>query len=200
MSVVLNYFYQITSPSTSFIARQAFKISDNLNSNVCTSWIYRVEMNLLHLGFNPDFVSPTREVVLSRLHDQTLQIRSDIDCKQGLTPSGGSKLRTYRLIKPNTFEPEPYLSVISNAMVRQAVTKLRISDHKLAIEIGRHCRPPKPVEDRTCSLCNSQSVEDEIDFLIHSSAYDFIRSNLFQLATNLNCNFRSLSSADKFIF
>ena len=158
-------------------------------------------MKLLYLGFNLDFISPTHEVVLSRLHDQTIQqLRSDIDCTQGVTPSGGSKLRTYRLIKPNTFEPEPYLSVISNPMVKQAVTKFRISDHKLAIEIGRHCRPPKPVEDRTCSLCKSQSVEDEIHLLIHCSAYDFIRFNFFQLATNLNHNFRSLSSTDKFIF
>ena len=201
VSAVLKYFYRITSPDTSFLIRQACEISNGLNSIDYTSWIHRVKTKLLHLGFNLDFVSPSREAVLSRLHDQTIQqFRSDIDCTQGLTPSGGSKLRTYRLIKPNTFEPEPYLSMISNPMVRQAVTKFRISDHKLAIEIGRHCRPPKPVEDRTCSLCNSQSVEDEIHFLIHCSAYDFIRFNLFQLATNLNHNFRSLSSTDKFIF
>ena len=154
-------------------------------------------MKLLHMGSNPDFVSPTREVVLSRLHDQTLQqLRSDIDCMQGLTPSGGSKLRIYKVIVPKTYKPEPYSSVISNPMVRQAVTKFRISDHKLSIEI----RPPKPVEDRTCSLCNSQSLEDEIHFSIHCSAYDFIRFNLFQLATNLNLNFQPLFSTDKFIF
>ena len=93
VSAVLKYFYRITSPSTSFLTRQALEISNSLNSIDYTSWVHLVKMKLLHLGFNLDFVSPTREVVLSRLHDQTIQqLRSDINCTQGLTPSGGSKL------------------------------------------------------------------------------------------------------------
>ena len=182
-SATLRYFYRLTSPNTPFLTRKALEISIGLSSSGYNSWMSRVKRKLLHLGFNIDFILPTPDEVLSRLHDQVSQkLRADINSTQGSTPSGGNKLRTYRLIKSNTLEPESYLSVISNPTVRQAFTKLRISDHKLSIETGRHCKPPKPLEDRTCPLCNSQSLEDEIHFLIHCSAYRQLRSTLFEVA------------------
>ena len=200
-SATLRYFYRLTSPNTPFLTRKALEISIGLSSSGYNSWMSRVKRKLLHLGFNIDFILPTPDEVLSRLHDQVSQkLRADINSTQGSTPSGGNKLRTYRLIKSNTLEPESYLSVISNPTVRQAFTKLRISDHKLSIETGRHCKPPKPLEDRTCPLCNSQSLEDEIHFLIHCSAYRQLRSTLFEVAMTSNGNFIFLSSKDKFIF
>ena len=48
-----------------------------------------------------------------------------------------SKLRTYALFKT---EPgiEKYLTDIKNITMRQEVTKFRLSNHRLAIETGRH--------------------------------------------------------------
>ena len=95
---------------------------------------------------------------------------------------------------------EPYLLSISNPKIRQAFTKFRLSDHKLLIESGRHCKPPTPVNDRLCTLCQLQAIEDEIHFLIDCNFYQNLRFPLMQLATNINPYFNYLCSIDKFIF
>lgn len=72
-----------------------------------------------------------------------------------------NKLRTFRLFKTN-FIFEPYLNLF-NFKQRQVLTKLRIEDHQLAIETGRHKNIPDP--ERICKLCEEE-VEDEIHFLL----------------------------------
>ena len=47
------------------------------------------------------------------------------------------KLRTYFKIKTN-FGYENYLSIIKNVEQRRGLSKLKISTHKLQIEIGRY--------------------------------------------------------------
>ena len=43
-------------------------------------------------------------------------------------------------------------------------TKLRLSNHKLAIETGRYSRPFKKPAERICPICNIE-MEDEYHFL-----------------------------------
>lgn len=72
----------------------------------------------------------------------------------------GNKLRTYRHFK-NDFKFEPYLCNIKIQQHRHDLTKFRTSAHKLNIETGRYCRPPIPLENRTCNFCKNNLVEDE---------------------------------------
>ena len=44
------------------------------------------------------------------------------------------------------FKMESYLTQVTNASHRKALTKLRLSDHKLEIERGRHIRPTEKIE------------------------------------------------------
>ena len=72
------------------------------------------------------------------------------------------------------FAYETYL----NCPIRKArilTTKLRTSDHNLAIEKGRHSRPVVPREKRLCEFCNLNSVETELHFLSDCSAYSDLR-------------------------
>jgi hypothetical protein len=57
--------------------------------------------------------------------------------------TGGNKLRTYRLFKPN-FSFEPYLLYLSEEK-RKLLTKFRISAHKLEIEQGRYHKAIFPI-------------------------------------------------------
>ena len=66
---------------------------------------------------------------------------------------------------------EPYLTLITNPKIRSALTKFQLSDHKLHIEIGRHCNPCKPIEECLCEICNNQEIEDEIHFLLIIAAF-----------------------------
>ena len=76
-----------------------------------------------------------------------------------------NKLRTFRKFKTiENYKCEDYLCQVTNIRHRITLTKLRLSDHKLAIETGRYVRPYKKPEERICPICK-KDVEDEIHFL-----------------------------------
>ena len=78
-----------------------------------------------------------------------------------------SKLRTYSLFKKEKGF-EPYLSEIKNVSLRTKTTKLRLSNHKLMIEVGRHQGINK--DNRFCPFCPGH-VEDEYHFLFLCPTY-----------------------------
>jgi hypothetical protein len=107
-----------------------------------------------------------------------------------------AKLRTYGLIK-HKFEREGYLEEIRNTKHRQNLTKFRLSNHKLMIEVGRHMKLPK--EERVCEVCNN-GIEDEIHFLVNCKLYETLREPLLDICTELRPQFRYYSDQEKFIF
>ena len=78
------------------------------------------------------------------------------------------------------------------------MTKFRLSDHKLMIEEGRHCRPKIPRENRFCKFCNTL-VEDEQHMLIDCKLYGN-RAKWFDKIIEKCPNFSTLNSHQKFIF
>ena len=58
------------------------------------------------------------------------------------------------------------------------MTKLRLSNHRLAIETGRYMRPYKKPNERICPLC--KKAEDEKHFLVSCLAYQEKWKSLFQ--------------------
>ena len=65
-----------------------------------------------------------------------------------------NKLRTFRKFKL-THDYENYLTNVRNINHRVAITKLRLSNHKQAIETGRHVKPYQPPDQRISPLCKS---------------------------------------------
>ena len=78
-----------------------------------------------------------------------------------------SKLEFYR----EDYEFEKYLSWVKDRRHKSALTKLRISAHRLHIETGRYKKYEKvsktyintPRKERTCSSCTNK-IEDEHHF------------------------------------
>ena len=68
------------------------------------------------------------------------------------------KLRTFYSFK-SVFQKEIYLDVVRDRSHQQALTKLRISAHKLEIENGRYSK--KSIADRLCKKCFQNKVEDD---------------------------------------
>ena len=67
-------------------------------------------------------------------------------------------------INISSFNLQPYLNSVNLKQFRQALTKLRLSSHRLEIEAGRWTKPLiTPREDRICKQCNI--LEDEFHFL-----------------------------------
>ena len=110
------------------------------------------------------------------------------------------KLRTYIKFK---FEHslEEYLFYIPDTRWMKALSRLRMSSHMVEIERGRHVKPQKlPLEQRICQRCTSNSVDDEIHFLITCSYFATQRTSLLAESKLLNSEFDSLSNDDKFIY
>ena len=55
--------------------------------------------------------------------------------------------------------------------------KLRISNHRLNIELGRYAKTP--VHLRTCNICNTLEIEDEYHFICVCHKYCDLRKQLF---------------------
>ena len=69
------------------------------------------------------------------------------------------------------FEFQPYLEKVVNKKFRNALSKIRLSSHRLHIESGRWKRPHStPRENRVCFHCNI--LEDEFHFIFECSLYD----------------------------
>ena len=60
----------------------------------------------------------------------------------------------------------PYLLQVRNNKHKRMLAKLRLSDHKLEIETGRHQRPKVGQDKRISRFCNTSEVENEIHFLM----------------------------------
>ena len=109
------------------------------------------------------------------------------------------KLRTYALVKKN-YNQEFYLHSIGSAVIRRAVSKLRLSDHKLPIEIGR--RNKSPVCDRVCGKCSMDEVGDEFHFIIKCKNQEIQshRQEMFEKIVKIIPTFISLNDNSKFLY
>ena len=112
-------------------------------------------------------------MIRQRLKDIELQRwLSEINNDTRKDANQSNKMRTYRLFKTiDNYKCENYLHQVTNTRHRIALTKLRLSNHKLAIgEIGRYSRPFKKRAKRICPICNI-AMEDECHFLNICPAY-----------------------------
>jgi hypothetical protein len=121
----------------------------------------------------------------------------DSICKNG---KPGNKLRCYNIFK-HDFLYEPYLSNITNKTERVLFTKLRVSNHKLQIELGRYHKPKKiPAEKRFCTVCNNNHVENEFHFLMDCKGYEKMRETFVSEITEIVPEYIDMSSENQFNF
>jgi hypothetical protein len=108
------------------------------------------------------------KIVSNLQHIFEFQWKNEINKRPDPTTGSGSKLRTYSKFK-KTFEYEKYLDFKK----RKEITKLRISAHRLEVEVGRY-RPKKgrvKPEERVCKFCDLGKVEDEMHVVMVCPMY-----------------------------
>ena len=147
------------------------------------AWTESIKENLSNVGMYENYLEPlvprnhgTHNRFYQRLIDIYYQNAFEtIQCET-------SKLRTYRLVK-GTQGMSSYITNISNIKDRVALSKLRLSNHKLHIETGRYQHLDKTL--RFCPFCKDQ-VEDEIHFVISCPTFTTLREQLFLYCPNLD--------------
>ena len=91
---------------------------------------------------------------------------------------------------------EPYLMQCNKRKLRVTTTKLRLSDHSLAIETGRRQFPKIDREDRLCQICNKKFIEDEKHFLLTCQHYSDVRDAFLDQIFTSYPNTKRLSPDD----
>ena len=100
------------------------------------------------------------------------------------------KALVYKSYK-NSIRYEQYLSTVQNRFDRRIITKLRLSDHCLAIESGRHTKPQTPREKRFCKECPNK-IKDETHFILSCPSFSSERNNFLESMQVLYPNFSSI--------
>ena len=138
------------------------------------SWPTQCELNLSQIGMMETFTTDNIDV---NLHEKFFRRLNDIFIQDSFSEINKpeSKLRTYKKLKTK-IGFENYLSSITSQKDRISLTKLRLSNHRLMIEKGRHDNIPK--EMRFCPFCKNK-IEDEVHFLMQCTTYKIFRKPLF---------------------
>ena len=109
-----------------------------------------------------------------------------------------SKLRTYAIFKTE-IGYEKYLSDIKNPSNRKHLTKLRLSNHTLMIETGRHTKDKIKKEMRFCPFC-PKSIETELHFLLECPLYNTGRNEILKQIHRLTPNFSHYTIEQKLVY
>ena len=135
------------------------------------TWSSNIQNKLSSIGLRELFLSNHKDS-----HLKATQRMTDIFHQESFSDiiRSDSRLRTYGILKT---EPgfENYLSEIQSIKERTALTKLRLSNHALMIEKGRHQKIDK--SQRYCPFCPGV-VEDEKHFLLKCKNYHHFRCEL----------------------
>ena len=155
--------------NANLITRKTYEWSLNQE----TGWGYSVKKYLCQVGLMNVFLNigvnkSANMEVFNRKKDIFHQLSfNDIQ-------NNFSKLKTYAKLKTN-IGLEKYLVSVKNVTDRISLTKLRLSNHTLMIEKGRHQNIE--IENRVCPFCPT-CIEDEMHFLIKCPAYTEYRKKL----------------------
>jgi hypothetical protein len=76
------------------------------------------------------------------------------------------------------FEFKNYLEQVNSEKFRTALTRLRVSSHRLCVETGRWKQPVTPFSERLCQICSK--LEDEYHFLFECPLYDNLRKQFIK--------------------
>ena len=163
---IKNWLRIAKGENCSIILREAYKfaVEENL------SWPENVKNMASQIGLRQSFIDMDMDI-----HLQSFQRLSDIFHQQAFQDIKriDSKLRTYSRFKlvPGF---ENYLDEI-HVKERTALTKLRLSNHLLMIEKGRHLNISR--NQRFCPFCPN-IIENEKHFLTRCSQYRHLREEL----------------------
>ena len=105
-------------------------------------------------------------------------------------------MRSYIKFK-SEFVTEEYVKGHLSRTERSLLSQFRLGVLPLRIEVGRFRN--EEVNERVCEICTLLEIEDEEHFVCVCPAYDQFRQILFNTAREINNQFDTLTTRNKFI-
>lgn len=175
ISQMLKYYVRIILSKDNTLLAQAMEEMKGLERQGKTTWVTIVEQIVNYLGIKVRYlIQSSRNPIqkIGKLARHKLEERYRTFWKNNISKQTG-KLDTYKLLKTD-FKYERYLDAKNSREGQIAITRLRISNHRLSIEQGRYCKPIIPREHRICMKCKTE-VEDEYHFMFQCPTLAEIR-------------------------
>ena len=192
-------FYDHLKAHTNVLVSSALQESVNLHEGGSRSWVSFIK------GVVEDGTFPQRNLnPHSNARILKNKLVSTVQCNwRAAVMNNESKLLFYKSFKSN-FTYEKYLSLVKSRKERTALTKIRISAHRLPIERGRYAKPkPIPREERWCTYCkksNNLVIGDEYHIFSTCPKFDKERKHLFDQVSVICPAFSDLDDRQKIIF
>lgn len=171
---IIKYWLKLCACGDNKYVKHAYNMLKNsLDANPNkTNWVSKVKVLLSQLGFYEAWlnqgVGNTKLFLLlvkQRLRDNFAQ-------NLNATIHESSRSLFYRTIF--SFNFSEYLNLVNITKYRNALSRLRLSSHRLAVETGRWHRPESiPYYERKCIKCGV--LEDEFHFVLECDNYKDIR-------------------------
>ena len=175
-TLILKYYnHLITMPDDS-IAKQSFLISKSLLSQAKLSFHSNLQSIFQIYNLGDLDVLRNNLITNKTLTEFTSKMKNQYFEKWKIDVQASSKLSFFSSFK-NDYECETYLDTINNFEERRHFTRIRLSNHRLAIESGRYTKIP--LEDRLCNFCDDRAIESEFHMLYQCSFYKNIRKDFY---------------------
>ena len=163
--MTLNFWHRLTNkPDRNFAKKVLLE-----NIKLRTNWIITIEklINRFNLADKIGNHKKFKETTKCEIDKAYLEYWNS-----ELSKPDKPRLKFYREVKDN-FKTENYLE-IENFQSREAIAKLRCSDHTLEIERGRQLKIDR--EGRVCRMCDMGEIETEKHFLLECNKYEQLRN------------------------
>jgi hypothetical protein len=156
------------------------------------NWASNVKTLLDSYGYSNVFDNPS-EMNLCMFHREFKLRVIDVFKQHWINSIDQStSLPLYNYFKP-VFGQEQYLNKLPvKSMV--AISKLRLSSHCLRIVTSRYTNNRIPLEERLCTLCNLNEIEDEFHLVLKCPVYNDLRKRFIRnVYTNRPSVFKFIS-------
>ena len=190
---LLNYYFRIENMPEDSLLYKALQTSKDLDDKNHNSWYSSVRHLCKIIDLPSNFINFSKYKFRKCLLN-CLKVSYVKSWENAYSQNSQGKLRTYCQFK-TSFCKENYLNILKNFDLRKAITKFRISSHRLKIETGRYSK--LEVHQRICDKCDLNKVEDELHFLIECPVYSKDRDLLFDLIFKECKIFYSLDMVNK---
>jgi len=169
----IKYWLKITRlPDTRYV-KKCYNMMLMDDAQGFVNWVTSIRLCLQRYGFG---VVWQNQMVTSDplfLKQFTNRIKDCFLQDWNATIAENSKLNYYTMFKSN-IDFERYLDILDIRKFRYSYVNFRLGCHELEIERGRYRNIPR--QNRICTLCAQNSVEDEYHFLLCCEKYSDIRS------------------------
>ena len=173
---MLNFWYKVATGDENKISTILYRwilelYNQNSQNSYKSPWLHKIKTRLDHMGASNLFTNPSNMSgewfkihIKLRLNDIYNQKWSDDVAKNSIC-------QNYKIMAVEK-QLQEYLKVLPSQYM-YAMCKFRCVNSKIPSIVGRYSN--QPIEDRTCTLCESNEIGDEFHYLFECSEFNDIR-------------------------